>query len=340
MITRIEDFKLTPARPLHGGVVEMPYPAPLATDMHRAFELGVLLTGSEDRHFEDFVAPLEPGGIWLCGAWEPHGWRARSPGTQELVLQFLPDFLGEEMFDGVSWLSLFSAPPDQRPRLTDEDQRQEALGIAVSIRREMRERTRGWLAAIRLGILRLLLSLIRGWEPSAAVGRDHIVRTGSLERVMPAIRLVHSDPTRRLNLREAAAACGLSVSQFGFLFRNVMGLSFGKFCRRARLAYVAQLLLTTDLSVEAVAATAGFSDASHLHHAFAAAYGSTPARYRANGRPLTGEGPSTPIETVEVEDHRPPARYRAVPKVTSGERPYTEIERLDPEDYDTAAADG
>ncbi len=241
--------------------------------------------------------------MWLCGAWEPHGWRASTAGTRELVLQFLPDFIGEEMFDGVSWLSLFSAPPEHRPRVRTKQMREEALAIADELRREMRERRRGWLAAVRLDILRLLLMLSREWSPEAQPGPGRTVRTGNLEKIMPAVRLVHSHPTRRLSLKEAAATCGLSVSQFGYLFRHLMGLSFGKFCMRARLAYVAQLLLSTDLSVEAIADAAGFADASHLHHSFVDVYGATPARYRTDGQGETGERGYAEIETVGVEDY-------------------------------------
>ena len=181
--------------------------------------------------------------------------------------------------------------------------REDALAIADELRGEMRERRRGWLAAVRLGILRLLLMLSRDWEPSDHVGRGRTVRTGNLEKIMPAVRLVQSHPTRRLSLKEAAATCGLSVSQFGYLFRHLMGLSFGKFCMRARLAYVAQLLLTTDLSVEAIADVAAFADASHLHHAFVDVYGATPARYRRVGRGVRDERGYAEIETVGVEDY-------------------------------------
>jgi AraC-like DNA-binding protein len=306
MLARIEDYHLTAAKPFHGGVVEHAYPTPLGTDMHQAFEVGVLLSGQEERHFEDIVVSVEPGDMWLCGAWEPHGWRASTSGTRELVLQFLPDFLGEEVFDGVSWLSLFSAPPEVRPRLNGEGGRAEALTIGNELRREMRERRRGWLAAVRLGILRLLLMLSREWDPAELPGRGHTVRTGNLGKIMPAVRLVHSHPTRRLSLNEAAATCGLSVSQFGYLFRHLMGLSFGKFCMRARLAYVAQLLLTTDLSVESIAEAAEFSDASHLHHAFVQVYRSTPARYRSRGQRLPDGRSYTEIEIVNVDDYEIP----------------------------------
>ena len=307
MLARVMDYHLSPARPFHGGVVEHPHPAPLGTDMHQAFEMGVLLSGSEERHFEDMVVQLDTGDMWLCCAWEPHGWRAKAGGTQELVLQFLPEFLGDEMFDGISWLSMFSAAPGDRPRSTSKEVQEQALAIAHEVRREMRDRRRGWLAAVRLGILRLLLMLSREWEPPELGNQGYAVRMSNMAKIMPAVRLVQSRPTRRLTLAEAAATCGLSVSQFGYVFRNVMGLSFGKFCMRARLAYVAQLLLGTSLSVEAIAQETGFADASHLHHAFVQTYGATPARYRTNGQRAPEAPGYTEIETLGPDDYESPS---------------------------------
>jgi transcriptional regulator GlxA family with amidase domain len=164
--------------------------------------------------------------------------------------------------------------------------REVVLGIAEELREEMRAQGRAWLAAVRLGILRLLLAISREWQPEHKAEYRRAVRPGNLGRIMPAVRLVYSRPGRRLSLDEAAAACGLSTSQFGYIFRQTMGLSFGRFSLRARLAYVAQLLLTTELPVEAIAEAAGFSDGSHLHHSFAKAYGCTPAHYRIDGRHL------------------------------------------------------
>ena len=306
MLARPKDLGLTQVKPFHGGIVEHDYPSALGTDMHQAFELGVLLSGRVDRHYEDLVIGVKPGEVWLCAAWEPHGWRATAPQAQELVLQFLPEFLGDEMFDNLSWLSLFSAPPAQRPRVTKPEMRKQMLAIADELRKEMRERGQGWLAAVRLAILRLLLAISREWKPGNQAEYRGPVRPGNLARVMPAVRLVYSRPARRLSLEEAATACGLSVTQFAYIFRQTMGLSFGKFSLRARLAYVGQLLLSTDLPVEAVAEVAGFSDGSHLHHAFARAYGCTPAHYRTDGRCMPNHGSTytvveeTPNEQAEL----------------------------------------
>jgi len=285
MLARLKELGLTRAQPFRGGVVAHPYPSGFDTDMHQAFELGVVLSGQEERQFEGTIVALDPGEVWLCSAWEPHGWRATAPSTREVVLQFIPDFLGEEMLGRFSWLSLFTVPPDQRPRASVPRVRDQALGIAEEVRREMHEQRTGWLTTVRLDILRLLHAVSREWEPEDPSKR-HVVRPDGLAKVMPSVRLVHSNPTCRLSVTEAAAACGLSVSQFGHTFRHAMGLSFGKFRMRARLAYVAQLLLTSDYSVESIAEATGFADASHLHHAFARVYGCTPTHYRTDGQSL------------------------------------------------------
>jgi AraC-like DNA-binding protein len=287
MLVRLEDYELTSERPIHGGIVVHRDPTPLDADMHQPFEVGIVLKGQLDRHFEDMVMTVSPGGMWLCGAWEPHGWRVRAAGTREMVVLFLPSFLGDEMFDDLPWLSLFSVPPHQRPRVTRREMRQQTLSIGNEVGKELRDRSNRWLSAVRLGLLRLLFVLSRGWHPTGQAGRP-AARTGSLARVMPAVRMVHSSPAGRLSVPEAAAACGLSVPQFSYVFRHTLGLSFGKFRMRARLGYAAQLLLSTELPVEAIAEEAGFADASHLHHKFSNVYGSTPGRYRTEGRLVRG----------------------------------------------------
>jgi transcriptional regulator GlxA family with amidase domain len=69
-----------------------------------------------------------------------------------------------------------------------------------------------------------------------------------------------------------------------------MGLSFGELVLRQRGARAAQLLLSSDVSLEAIADELGFVDASHLHRMFARRYGYTPARYRKMAHSLHQPG--------------------------------------------------
>jgi hypothetical protein len=99
-------------------------------DMHQAFEIGIVIDGTSERRFGRFEVTLGPGEVWLVPAWEPHGYRWIGRRNFRLVICFLPEFLGGETFDGVSWLSLFAASPPERPWTLGSEARGKTLTIA------------------------------------------------------------------------------------------------------------------------------------------------------------------------------------------------------------------
>jgi len=282
--TKRYDYSLSPDTPVYPNSNFYPEEQALEIDVHEGMEVGVVLSGAQERHFDGLVFRVAPGDVWMCTAWETHGWRTTEPGTRDMVLIFRPEFLGDETLCQFSWLSLFAAPPGQRPRVTTPEVRAAVLGLGREVLKEFEQRRRGWEAAMRLDLLRLLLTLSREWRPPAHSNGQSRVSVGNLPRVMPALVLVHSRLSRRVTVAEAARSCGLSRAHFCELFRNTMGTSFGKFCLRARAGAAAKLLLSTELSTESIAERAGFTDGSHLHRTFVKQYGWTPARYREQHR--------------------------------------------------------
>ena len=279
------DYGLTPGRPLYAGSNTFEEEMPLIVHVHEGIEFGILLSGQQERRFGDLAVAISPGDTWLAATWEPHGWRISPRGSTDVVLMFLPDYLGEERLGHLSWLSLFAAPPAQRPLVTDERMREEVLALGWQIRREINEQRLGWESAVRLDLLRALLTLCREWKPPVKPEAHTRVRASNLPRIMPALVLVQSERGRRVSLPEAARACNLGRAQFCLIFQQTMGMSFGRFCLRSRLGYVAELLLASDLPTGAVAEAAGFADGSHVHRAFVRHYGCTPGQYRAENRP-------------------------------------------------------
>jgi AraC-like DNA-binding protein len=240
-----------------------------------------VLSGEQERLVATETVALRPGDVWLCAMWEPHGWAVTSADTREIILIFLPEFLGEQELNGLPWTSLFCAQPSDRPRAAGAATREAVLAIGGELWREIEERDRGWLSAVRLGLVRLFLAVSRHWRPPADGDRVHPT---TISRILPALDMIHRHPLTRVSVPEAAAACGLSRSQFDLLFRRSMGMSFARFGLRARLALVAGRLLTTELPAEVIASRSGFTDASHLHRAFLRHYGCTPATYRRRFR--------------------------------------------------------
>jgi AraC-like DNA-binding protein len=270
--------------PLHAGVWDPAPPGPLTMDVHQGMEIGIVLRGQMDRHFEDLVFVASAGDLHLCSAWEPHGWRVRKPDTSQVVLIFLAEVVDERAFREIPWLTFFTLPPSRRPRTSSPQMRREVLSIGKRIYREARHQPRGWMIGVRLCLFELLLTIHRYWTPSQPAGPAAPVQAGNFARVMPAVTTVYGNPARRVSSDEGAAACGLHRSRFNSVFRQTMGVSFQDFCRRARLASVAHLLLTSGLSTDAIAAETGFADGSHLHRTFVQYYGMTPGRYRAAHR--------------------------------------------------------
>lgn len=271
---------LGPENPLDAMLVHYDQPEPLGFYMHACFEVGVLMSGRQELHHEDFVIQGAPGDVWLIAGWEPHGTRTPEAGTRRVSLYFTPEFLGEESFQGMSWLVLFSSRPEERPRVTGPEMREEVLALGEQLSREIEQGKWGWQSAVRLQMLLLLLNISRGWKPREDHAREGRVRMNNLARIMPAIRLAHFQHTLRVSRQQAAAASRLSVSQFSSLFRQTMGITFGKFAARHRLVRAAQLLQTTDLPLKEIARETGFSHTSHLHRCFVGSYRCTPGEYR------------------------------------------------------------
>ncbi|MDH4179205.1 MAG: AraC family transcriptional regulator [Armatimonadota bacterium] len=274
------DYHLTTGAPLWAATHWHKYAGPPALSSHAGIEVGVVLAGREEIQVEGRVIGDEPGDVWLCAMSEPHWYRVVVPDTRNLVVIFLPSFLGEEMLGDKPWLTLFAAPPGERPRVTRPELRETVLAIAREMRREIEGRERGWECAVRLDLLRLLFHLSRGWEYPGATSAGKRGYAGSLSRIMPALALLYKRIPQLVSRAEAAEACGLGRSRFTMLFHETMGVSFKTFLRRARLAFAANILLTTDLPLDSVADKACFADASHLHHAFVGEYGCTPGQYR------------------------------------------------------------
>jgi AraC-like DNA-binding protein len=276
---------LSAEKPVEGWSHQYPSAMTRVTaDMHALFELGVMLSGVRESHSAEVMTELRAGDVWLSPGWEAHGWRYPELGTSDVVVMFRPDFLGEEQLGGLPWLSLFSAPPRDRPRVMSEAMRRRVIALAQELAFEVDTRPVGWIGGARQCVLRLLLTLRRGWQPPVRVAAQAAMAAPDLARIMPAIALVCSDPSHRVSVSEAARTCALSATQFRLTFRQTMAVTFGRFAARTRLAHAAHLLTDTDLTTLAVAELTGFTDASHLNRLFSRVHGCTAAGYRRRTR--------------------------------------------------------
>lgn len=97
-------------------------------------------------------------------------------------------------------------------------------------------------------------------------------------------------PLERVDVATMARACALSPAQLTRVFTGWFGVGPRSVLESLRLSRAEQLLLRTDLSVDAVARSTGFADAAHLTHRLRAVHGATPGtiRRRMRGVGVTG----------------------------------------------------
>lgn len=109
--------------------------------------------------------------------------------------------------------------------------------------------------------------------------RHHAPATGDAGiSAATAWALAHLD--QPLTLETMAAQVSMSVRTFTRRFRDETGDSPGRWLQRQRIELARNLLETTDLSVEQVAARCGLNTAQSLRLHFHAALGITPTAYR------------------------------------------------------------
>jgi AraC-like DNA-binding protein len=109
------------------------------------------------------------------------------------------------------------------------------------------------------------------------------LRLQQLQRVLPALGLIHGDIAANFTREKLAAHVYLSPSRFATIFKEALGLSPIDYIVKLRMQRAQQLLLDTHLLIEQVAAKVGYDDALYFSRLFKVHYGLSPRQYRTEG---------------------------------------------------------
>ena len=102
-----------------------------------------------------------------------------------------------------------------------------------------------------------------------------------------AERFIWENYTRKLSLKEIAAASGLSAPYFSTVFKDEMGENLSNYLNRLRVEKAAAMLITTNEPIGEIAVNCGFEDQSWFSKIFKNNTGFTPAKYREQGSILS-----------------------------------------------------
>jgi DNA-binding LacI/PurR family transcriptional regulator len=141
----------------------------------------------------------------------------------------------------------------------------------------------------RLAVERLLVRVRDGARSSPArllippilVVRESSARTtATTERWATVVRHLQENFRRDISVRETASTVGLDPHYFSHQFSCVFGRRFTDYVNELRLQYAAQLLATTDHTIQHVANDAGFGSENHFYALFKRTYHISPHAFR------------------------------------------------------------
>jgi AraC family transcriptional regulator len=102
------------------------------------------------------------------------------------------------------------------------------------------------------------------------------------------VAYIDTNLNRALNIDRLATLAEMSRSHFVRQFTLATGLAPSSFVQERRIERIERLLVATDMTIGAIAALTGFSDANYLAKAFRRLRGMTPLDYRVSRRLPTG----------------------------------------------------
>lgn len=128
----------------------------------------------------------------------------------------------------------------------------------------------------KLLLVALFTYLDRSRPVTLSLTESTMVSTHRFGRVMKYM----GDNYASCTLKETAAATGYNPDYLSMRFRRITGVTFQEKLLDMRLSKAAELLVSTDITAEAIIQQVGLHNKSYFYRCFTLKYGCTPAVYR------------------------------------------------------------
>lgn len=248
---------------------------------HFAYEAHYYMSGSGTLLIEDREEPIGPGTTLLIGPNMYHSIRVHpNDPVSRYLLQFTytepahdaDDFRRREggeipdMLSGFRYKSITDPDPDR------------SIALIREVYREQEHHLVGYHSTIQSLMVHLFVRLIRSL--SAEPSQLSIPPQLADERRTQMIDTFFDRYEEQLTIRDLAAQLHLSTKQTNRILHKYYRTSFKQKQLSTRMQVAMELLRTSRLSVEDIAARIGYASAYHFCRLFRKKTGMTPSQYR------------------------------------------------------------
>lgn len=252
---------------------------------HPEYELTLITEGRGKRYAGHHMADFSAGDLVLIGPHLPHCWKLE-PATagmtavcpaSAIVIQFAPDFLGEELF--------------LKPEfgLIRQLLQNSACGIQFPPATVPFVQGRIRALAVEKSDFKKLIGLLEILQELALIGNPVLLDTGRItaalnpadqERIHPIFAYLVENFREEISLDKAAASIGMTPNAFCRYFKKITRKTFMETVIEYRLNYATQQLIQTGKPISAICFDSGFGDISHFYKMFRSRMRVSPSNYR------------------------------------------------------------
>lgn len=238
---------------------------------HQSFELILVLEGEIQANVDGVRFLLKPEDILLINANTIH--ELDSPGSVSMVLQFSPDIfsVSGESIDALSFdcNSSVDVHPERyqalRSTIAQLVQNNASINAGTPFRNN----------AYYLMLVSELMTCFRSVTSDATYNRRR-----RASRMTAILEYIEEHYQENFSLADLAEAQGLSVPYLSSFFNKQMGVGFFQYYTNIKLEHAVFSLITTEDTIEAVAAANGFPEPHAFVRAFKKKYGCLPSLFR------------------------------------------------------------
>lgn len=253
---------------------------------HPELEIQYVIKGEGVRFIGDNINNFSAGELILLGENLPHTWRCNEayfqPGSEleaeAIVIQFLPDCLGRE---------LFSLPEAYLiPKLFEKAKK------GMVIQGETRERMHNLLfsavEASNLDRIIILLSILKTlaetdeYSPISTTQYSFSNQSSETDnlRLNKVYNYTLSNYKKEISLEEISSISNLSVTSFCRYFKLMTRKTYYDFLIEIRISHACRALIEDKLPTEVICFECGFNNVSNFYRHFKKVTGMTPLDYK------------------------------------------------------------
>ncbi|MEP2968444.1 helix-turn-helix domain-containing protein, partial [Nonlabens ulvanivorans] len=244
---------------------------------HPEIELVYVNEGQGKRHIGNHMSYYNDSQLLLIGSMLPHiGYTDRPNHGSELLVQFLPNFLGDGFFNVPEMEPIKHLFERAKNGLLFKQQTQEQLGEQIHKLHELK----GFARTLLLLDILNELAITDDYEILNAESFTFETELQDNSKTEIIYKYINQNFQNHIPLEEIASQVSMTVPAFCRYFKKTSGKTFTKIVNEYRVVHATKLLSETQLSITDICFDCGFNNFSHFNKIFKEFTGKSASKYR------------------------------------------------------------